>query len=227
MKEIIFKGKDIEEAMKKASDELGITTDNIEFEIVTLGNKGLFGIIGRKNAELRVFIGGKGRTSRDKKRERPERNKPKAEARQKNEPSRKREPKPKKEAISVKPDREARPKKDTRQKAKKDTRPRAPRQEPAGAPVEDIVRSPEDVKKIEEFVLQIISRLDENVQVSSFLKKNKIVITVDSHTSGKIIGKGGHIINSCEYLTTKYAHKVFGQKTRVTLHILGGRKPSP
>lgn len=51
--EKIFKGKTIEEAVKKACEELGLTTDDFSQEVLELGSKGFLGI-GAKDAEVKI-----------------------------------------------------------------------------------------------------------------------------------------------------------------------------
>jgi len=53
MKEIIKKGKKVEDAVKMALEELGLTEDQVEVEVISEGNKGIFGI-GSKDAEVIV-----------------------------------------------------------------------------------------------------------------------------------------------------------------------------
>ncbi|MBQ7718277.1 MAG: protein jag [Clostridia bacterium] len=54
MKETVKKGKTVEEAVSLALEELGISEEDAEIEIIDEGNKGLFGLIGNKEAEVRV-----------------------------------------------------------------------------------------------------------------------------------------------------------------------------
>lgn len=56
MKETVKKGKTVEEAVSLALEELGIGEEDAEIEILDEGNKGLFGLIGNKEAEVRVSL---------------------------------------------------------------------------------------------------------------------------------------------------------------------------
>ena len=53
MKEIIKKGKTVDEAVKSALDELSLNIEDVEVEVVSEGSKGIFGI-GSKDAEVIV-----------------------------------------------------------------------------------------------------------------------------------------------------------------------------
>ncbi len=56
MKETVKKGKTVEEAIKLALNELGISESDANIEILNEGNKGLFGFLGNKEAEVRVTV---------------------------------------------------------------------------------------------------------------------------------------------------------------------------
>ena len=51
--EKIYKGKTIEEAVAKACEELGLTTDDLSQEVLELGSKGFFGL-GAKEAAVKI-----------------------------------------------------------------------------------------------------------------------------------------------------------------------------
>ena len=57
LKEIIASGKDVSEAKENARALLGAgELDDVQFEIIHAGSKGIFGIIGVKPAQVRAFI---------------------------------------------------------------------------------------------------------------------------------------------------------------------------
>ena len=56
MKSIEVEGKNIEDALEKALNELNTTKEKINFEIIDPGAKGLFNVIGFKPARIRVSI---------------------------------------------------------------------------------------------------------------------------------------------------------------------------
>lgn len=55
MKEIIKKGKTVDEAISAALCELGVSRENAKIEIISEGNKGIFGI-GSKEAEVKISV---------------------------------------------------------------------------------------------------------------------------------------------------------------------------
>ena len=53
-----FEGKTKEEALKKASEKLGLSEDQLEFEVLSYGSTGIFGLVGVKKARIRVNVPG-------------------------------------------------------------------------------------------------------------------------------------------------------------------------
>jgi len=54
--EVIFKGKNVEQAVLKACQHLEIKEENLNYEIVTPGSTGIFGLVGVKKAQIRVIV---------------------------------------------------------------------------------------------------------------------------------------------------------------------------
>ena len=54
MKIIEITGKTVEEALKHALNELKLTKDKVDVEIINEGSKGLFNLIGTKPAKIKV-----------------------------------------------------------------------------------------------------------------------------------------------------------------------------
>lgn len=53
-KSIIKEAKSVDEAIRLACEELDTSIDNVDIEIINEGNKGILGIIGNKNAVVKV-----------------------------------------------------------------------------------------------------------------------------------------------------------------------------
>ncbi|WML36439.1 RNA-binding cell elongation regulator Jag/EloR [Clostridium sp. OS1-26] len=56
MKVIEMTGRTVEEALKNALNELKVTEDKIEVEVLDAGNKGFFNLIGTRPAKIRVKV---------------------------------------------------------------------------------------------------------------------------------------------------------------------------
>ncbi|NVM57721.1 MAG: Jag N-terminal domain-containing protein, partial [Desulfobacterales bacterium] len=51
-----FEGKTKEEAVRKACEELGLSEEQLEFEVISYGSTGIFGLVGAKKAKIRVTV---------------------------------------------------------------------------------------------------------------------------------------------------------------------------
>ncbi len=104
IKEIVASGKDVIEAKENARLALGAgPLDDVNFEIIHAGSKGIFGIIGVKPAQVRAYIeipDANGGEKRQKKHDRPKKNK---ERREKQNNGAKKEARPQKEAKPSEP----------------------------------------------------------------------------------------------------------------------------
>lgn len=55
MRSIEMEGKSVEEAIEKAIKQLNVNRDNVKYEIIENGSKGLFNVIGVKPAKVKVW----------------------------------------------------------------------------------------------------------------------------------------------------------------------------
>ncbi|ABW65913.1 RNA-binding cell elongation regulator Jag/EloR [Desulfosudis oleivorans] len=55
-----FEGKNIDAALEKASSALNMTKDQLRYEVVCTGSSGIFGLVGVKNARIRILNSKKG-----------------------------------------------------------------------------------------------------------------------------------------------------------------------
>jgi len=51
-----FEGKNIEKALKKASDKLKIPKEELKYTVVSYGSTGMFGVVGSKKAKIAVTV---------------------------------------------------------------------------------------------------------------------------------------------------------------------------
>lgn len=55
-KTLEFKGKNVDQALLKASDELNLPAEKIKHEVLAYGSSGIFGLVGVKKAKIKVFV---------------------------------------------------------------------------------------------------------------------------------------------------------------------------
>ena len=51
-----YKGKNVEQALQAASDELKIPVEKLKHEVIAYGSSGIFGLVGVKKAKIKVFV---------------------------------------------------------------------------------------------------------------------------------------------------------------------------
>jgi spoIIIJ-associated protein len=56
MSSLEFEGKNIDKAVKKACDELNMTVDELNYDVLARGSSGIFGLAGAKKAKIRVNL---------------------------------------------------------------------------------------------------------------------------------------------------------------------------
>ena len=56
MSSLEFEGKNIDKAVQIACDELNLTTDEIQYTVLSRGSSGIFGLAGAKKARIKVFL---------------------------------------------------------------------------------------------------------------------------------------------------------------------------
>ena len=55
-KTLEFKGKNVDQALLNASDELNLPAEKIKHEVLAYGSSGIFGLVGVKKAKIKVFV---------------------------------------------------------------------------------------------------------------------------------------------------------------------------
>ena len=51
-----FTGKDVNIAIKNACSALSLSKDKLKYDVISEGTSGIFGIVGRKDARIRVIL---------------------------------------------------------------------------------------------------------------------------------------------------------------------------
>ena len=51
-----FESKSVEEAVRKASQDLNIPPNTLTHDIISYGSTGIFGLVGSKKAKIRVVV---------------------------------------------------------------------------------------------------------------------------------------------------------------------------
>ncbi len=213
IKEIVATGKNVDEAKENARAALGAgPLDDVNFEIIHLGSKGIFGIIGVKPAQVRAYI----------------------ELPDQAEPRRKRFEKPKKpqqerERRENKPKRSPEAEKPRRREEEK---PAAPVERERVIPEAELKLERRDVKRGEDMSFDFVSTLiaDIGLEAEATLyacEDGTRRIVVDGKDASTLIGHHGDTLDAIQYLANLASARKNANgerdKSRVTIDIEGYR----
>jgi len=217
IKEIIATGKDITEAQENARAALGAgPLDDVNFEVLHAGSRGIFGIIGVKPAQVRAYM------------ELPD---PEERHRRKSEKPR-RENRDRSENRENKPEAEKRPEKKQKKKEQKKSEPKPQKAKEPVVPETDLKLEPKIVSEGEDmsfdFVKTVIADIGLSAEASLYTCEDgtrRIIIAGDDAST--LIGHHGDTLDALQYLANLASARknVNGErdKSRVTIDIEGYR----
>ena len=218
IKEITAVGKDILEAKENARVALGVgELDDVQFEIVDAGSKGIFGIIGVRSAKVRAFIELPDVHEKRRRNDKPKKEKTGGEnkkaEKQENQPKQKKEKKPQEKKA---------------EKQEKTSKPKAEVIPEADLKMERrFVEDGEDMSF--DFVKTVIADIGLNAEAELYSCEDgtrRIAIVGDDASA--LIGHHGDTLDALQYLanlaSTRKNSKGERDKSRVTIDIEGYRK---
>ena len=218
IKEITAVGKDILEAKENARVALGVgELDDVQFEIVDAGSKGIFGIIGVRPAKVRAFIELPDTHEKRRRNDKPKKEKTGGEnkkaEKQENQPKQKKEKKPQEKKA---------------EKQEKTSKPKAEVIPEADLKMERrFVEDGEDMSF--DFVKTVIADIGLNAEAELYSCEDgtrRIAIVGDDASA--LIGHHGDTLDALQYLanlaSTRKNSKGERDKSRVTIDIEGYRK---
>ena len=218
IKEVTAVGKDILEAKENARVALGVgELDDVQFEIVDAGSKGIFGIIGVRPAKVRAFIELPDTHEKRRRNDKPKKEKTGGEnkkaEKQENQPKQKKEKKPQEKKA---------------EKQEKTSKPKAEVIPEADLKMERrFVEDGEDMSF--DFVKTVIADIGLNAEAELYSCEDgtrRIAIVGDDASA--LIGHHGDTLDALQYLanlaSTRKNSKGERDKSRVTIDIEGYRK---
>ena len=237
IKEIIAMGKDVIEAKENAKIALGVgPLDDVNFEIIHAGSKGIFGIIGVKKAQVKAWIELPDTQEKKQKAPRPER-KPEAEATAKTEEN-------VNNSAQDKPEHKKNNNHNNNKKKKKPQQPKAqqkPQQKPQQPKAQKAPSIPEEELKMElrqvesgedmsfDFITTLLSDIGLKAEAKLYaVEDGTRRITIEGEDAAVLIGHHGDTLDALQYLANlacaRKNSKGERDKSRVTIDIEGYRK---
>ena len=230
MEEITVSAKTLDDAITEALIQLGVTSDQLEYDVIEKGNAGFLGI-GRKQAVIKarrkvekkvndepvidfsdavkgVMKDSKSdnyhkHNNRDNKKKKDNRKKENYHKNNKNVTASEKTEKVKEETVKT----------EKKEKNDKPHKPLQERKEIELAKVEDIT-----VKTCEEFLTNVLKAMDMEVEIKTSIdEEGALCIEMNGDNMGILIGKRGQTLDSLQYLTNRVANKTQDGYVRVKL----------
>ena len=230
MEETTVSAKTLDDAITEALIQLGVTSDQLEYDVIEKGNAGFLGI-GRKQAVIKarrkvekkvndepvidfsdavkgVMKDSKSdnyhkHNNRDNKKKKDNRKKENYHKNNKNVTASEKTEKVKEETVKT----------EMKEKNDKPHKPVQERKEIELAKVEDIT-----VKTCEEFLTNVLKAMDMEVEIKTSIdEEGALCIEMNGDNMGILIGKRGQTLDSLQYLTNRVANKAQDGYVRVKL----------
>ena len=230
MEEITVSAKTLDDAITEALIQLGVTSDQLEYDVIEKGNAGFLGI-GRKQAVIKarrkvekkvndepvidfsdavkgVMKDSKSdnyhkHNNRDNKKKKDNRKKENYHKNNKNVTASEKTEKVKEETVKT----------EKKEKNDKPHKPVQERKEIELAKVEDITG-----KTCEEFLTNVLKAMDMEVEIKTSIdEEGALCIEMNGDNMGILIGKRGQTLDSLQYLTNRVANKTQDGYVRVKL----------
>ena len=207
MNEITVSAKTVNDAITEASIQLGVTSDQMEYDVIEKGSAGFFGI-GSKQAVIRARL----KKAEEPKAEEVVEKKPEEKKFENKKNFEKKEfKKENKEHKEYKEHKEVK-----KQPQKKEAVAEAPEEKKE---IEIAVVTEETMKICEEFLIDVLKAMGmEGVEILSKVDEDgALSIEMKGDNMGILIGKRGQTLDSLQYLTNRVANKSQDGYVRVKL----------
>ena len=211
MEYITVSAKTLDDAITEALVQLGVTSDQLDYQVIEKGSAGFLGI-GMKQAVI------KARKKEEVKEEEYEINIPKVDVSVVKESSKKEISKKESPKKDVK-------KKNNTPKEKKDIEKVQPTSSPSEKnaaekkEVELAIVEDQTIKACEKFIEDVLKAMDmKDVNITSIIdEEGALSISMEGSNMGILIGKRGQTLDSLQYLTNRVANKMQDGYVRVKL----------
>ena len=199
---ITVSAKNLDDAITEALIQLGVTSDQLDYEVIEKGSAGFLGI-GMKQAVIKA----RKKVVIEEKKEIEEVEIPKEEP-VKEYPKKE----PKKKNIS----------KDRKEKKEKKEKHDEPVKESSAAEKKEVELAkiePQTIEACEKFIYDVLNAMDmKDVKVTSTVdEEGALSIDMEGSNMGILIGKRGQTLDSLQYLTNRVANKMQDGYVRVKL----------
>jgi len=235
-----FTGKNVDSAVKAACKQLDISQKELKYNVISTGTTGIFGIVGRKDARIRVTLPAqKTQQSKEDKEgirsivdEAFGQSKPTPKPKQASPAPQKPAPKPmpvKEKEPKEAPDSldekiqtcETEPKPEEEDTGRWDARPapRAERPNKEELPPEPVSQASIDlgIKTVQ----KMADLITDDAHVEAIAQENKLTLQIKGGNTGILIGRKGQTLDAMQFLTDKIINRQSEARVRVKVDIEG------
>lgn len=191
-----FSGKNVDTAIENACLALEISRENLEYDVLSEGASGIFGIVGRKDAKIKVIVPADSSEvsddmdgvrsivdeafGEDTRRQKPKREQPKSK------------------------------------------KPQAPRKEKKSYDLPDPVDvTQESVDLGMEALQKMADLITEDADVTAKTEQDRLTLHIEGGNAGILIGRKGQTLDAMQFLTDKIINRKSDARVRVRVDIEG------
>ena len=230
-----FTGKNVASAVDAASKQLGIPNKELNYNVISTGTTGIFGIVGRKDARIRVTVPTKKTEQsqedilsivdeafgQSKPKPKPKKPTPKKPAPKSRLPKEK-EPQEVSDSLDKELQKsENKPEFDDEDTGRWDARP-APRSEKPDR--EELPLVPVSQASIDlgvEAVQKMADLITEDAHVEALTQADKLTLQINGGNTGILIGRKGQTLDAMQFLADKIINRQSEARVRVKVDIEG------
>ena len=236
IRDVIVEGKDVTEAVEKGAMELGVSVEDVEFEIISMPRRGFLGIK-KYPAKVKVYVEEedvvlpKAKPVREKKavavekeHKKPTSDRPKPEPKPNVE--KKKPAKPASEHTDKKPVAEKKEPKENENSYKKEKREErvvshnfVEEEKEEKIEIEPTAEIKEKAEKSADFLNEVMNKMGyENVKASPVYYTDSVNLILSGEDSGAVIGYRGETLDALQYLSSLVANRGEGEYLRININ---------
>jgi spoIIIJ-associated protein len=245
-----FSGKDVDAAVRTACDTLSVSKKALKYEVISTGASGIFGIVGRKDAIIKVTLpqnnaqasekemegirsmvdeafGQDTRVTGPSDKEKPGPADNDSSVKTEPGPSRNKPVQPRNETVE-KPV-EPKPEAVVEKPVSADLRPASEETEPASSPEKTAAPEPPPVVEVTqesidlglETLQKIADLITEGAKVEAETHRDHLTLKISGGNAGILIGRKGQTLDAMQFLTDKIINRQSEARVRVKVDVEG------
>lgn len=226
--EKVIEGKNVEEAIKIASDTFNIPVEKLKYEVITYGSTGIFGLVGVKKAKIRITLPDEKPTKKEKKQETadPQNNRPTKKYQEKKTGARgKGNPTAEKSSpgtVTKEETKEALPPVPNEVSAEETLR-KVPVMAESILPDELKAFADDPVALGKAVLLRILEMItvETNIEVEVEQEEDRVLYNVKGGKAAVLIGKRGQTLEAIQYLIEKIVNRISEKRIRLQVDVQG------